>query len=360
MNTEQQQNEQNLNYQVQTQTTGQTMGQQTTQAAQTAQFAQTAQTATTQYNQVAGQAATTATTQGTQAMQYQQVARQETMQMNPKIGSFNELYDQQGATSARNQQLTTTTNQKGGVGTAILIVILFLALIGLVGYIIYTKGNNDTTDKTSTTTKTAVNLSIDDEKVINSYGVITSSYFHEIVGVYFVGKSITAKDVPNDAAYVVAATDILKDKNMGVLDDGASFTVEELNKKVDELYGTDYELPIQHYGCPIYDYNESTQTFTKSELGCGFEAKENVLFDQVVMAEEKDNELNVYVRVLYGTYNFEKQTTTYFSDYGKTNAIGEFYDNKLSLSDIAKGSLYKLTFAEKEGTFQFKSSELVS
>ena len=359
MNTEQQ-NEQNLNYQVQTQTTGQAMGQQTTQAAQTAQFAQTAQTATTQYNQVAGQAATTATTQGTQAMQYQQVARQETMQMNPKIGSFNELYDQQGAAEAKNQQLTTTTNQKGGVGTAILIVILFLALIGLVGYILYTKGVTNKDKPATNNSNQTINLSIDDEKVINSYGVITSSYFDQVESEYFVGKSITAKDVPNYVAYVVAATDILKDKNMGVLDNGASFTVEELNKKIDELYGTDYELPIQHYGCPIYDYNESTQTFTKSELGCGFEAKENVLFDQVVMAEEKNNELNVYVRVLYGTFNFEKNTTTYFSDYGKTNAIGEFYDNNLSLSDIAKGSLYKLTFTEKEGTFQFKSSELVS
>ena len=286
MNTEQQ-NEQNLNYQVQTQTTGQTMpqtiGQQTTQATQTttAQFTQTAQTATTQYNQVAGQAATTTTAQGTQTMQYQQqVARQETMQMNPKIGSFNELYEQQGATSARNQQLTTTTNQKGGVGTAILIVILFLALIGLVGYILYTKGvtNKDKPVANNNSNQT-VNFSIDDEKVLNSYGVITSSYFDQVVSEYFVGKSITAKDVPNYAVYVVAATDILKDKNMGVLDDGASFTVEELNKKVDELYGTDYELPIQHYGCPIYDYNESTQTFTKSELGCGFEAKENVLFN---------------------------------------------------------------------------------
>lgn len=353
MNTEQQ-NEQNLNYQVQTQTTGQTMGQQTMQAAQTAQ------TATTQYNQVAGQAATTTTTQGTQTMQYQQVARQETMQINPKIGSFNELYDQQGAAEAKNQQLTTTTNQKGGVGTAILIVILFLALIGLVGYILYTKGVTNKDKPATNNSNQTINLSIDDEKVINSYGVITSSYFDQVESEYFVGKSITAKDVPNYVAYVVAATDILKDKNMGVLDNGASFTVEELNKKIDELYGTDYELPIQHYGCPIYDYNESTQTFTKSELGCGFEAKENVLFDQVVMAEEKNNELNVYVRVLYGTFNFEKNTTTYFSDYGKTNAIGEFYDNNLSLSDIAKGSLYKLTFTEKEGTFQFKSSELVS
>ena len=358
MNTEQQ-NEQNLNYQVQTQTTGQTMGQQTMQAAQTAQFAQTAQTTTTQYNQVAGQTTTT-TAQGTQTMQYQQVARQETMQMNPKIGSFNELYDQQGAAEAKNQQLTTTTNQKGGVGTAILIVILFLALIGLVGYILYTKGVTNKDKPATNNSNQTINLSIDDEKVINSYGVITSSYFDQVESEYFVGKSITAKDVPNYVAYVVAATDILKDKNMGVLDNGASFTVEELNKKIDELYGTDYELPIQHYGCPIYDYNESTQTFTKSELGCGFEAKENVLFDQVVMAEEKNNELNVYVRVLYGTFNFEKNTTTYFSDYGKTNAIGEFYDNNLSLSNIAKGSLYKLTFTEKEGTFQFKSSELVS
>ena len=358
MNTEQQ-NEQNLNYQVQTQTTGQTMGQQTAQAAQTAQYTQTAQTATTQYNQVAGQTTTT-TAQGTQTMQYQQVARQETMQINPKIGSFNELYDQQGAAEAKNQQLTTTTNQKGGVGTAILIVILFLALIGLVGYILYTKGVTNKDKPATNNSNQTINLSIDDEKVINSYGVITSSYFDQVESEYFVGKSITAKDVPNYVAYVVAATDILKDKNMGVLDNGASFTVEELNKKIDELYGTDYELPIQHYGCPIYDYNEATQTFTKSELGCGFEAKENVLFDQVVMAEEKNNELNVYVRVLYGTFNFEKNTTTYFSDYGKTNAIGEFYDNNLSLSDIAKGSLYKLTFTEKEGTFQFKSSELVS
>ena len=357
MNTEQQ-NEQNLNYQVQTQTTGQTMGQQTMQAAQTAQYTQTAQTATTQYNQVAGQTTTT-TAQGTQTMQYQQVARQETMQMNPKIGSFNELYDQQGAAEAKNQQLTTTTNQKGGVGTAILIVILFLALIGLVGYILYTKGVTNKDKPATNNSNQTINLSIDDEKVINSYGVITSSYFDQVESEYFVGKSITAKDVPNYVAYVVAATDILKDKNMGVLDNGASFTVEELNKKIDELYGTDYELPIQHYGCPIYDYNESTQTFTKSELGCGFEAKENVLFDQVVMAEEKNNELNVYVRVLYGTFNFEKNTTTYFSDYGKTNAIGEFYDNNLSLSNIAKGSLYKLTFTEKEGTFQFKSFIIV-
>ena len=362
MNNEQQ-NAQTLNYQVQTQTTGQTMGQQTMQAAQTAQtaqYTQTTQAATTQYNQVAGQTATTTTAQGTQTMQYQQVARQETMQINPKIGSFNELYDQQGAAEAKNQQLTTTTNQKGGVGTAILIVILFLALIGLVGYILYTKGVTNKDKPATNNSNQTINLSIDDEKVINSYGVITSSYFDQVESEYFVGKSITAKDVPNYVAYVVAATDILKDKNMGVLDDGASFTVEELNKKVDELYGTDYELPIQHYGCPIYDYNESTQTFTKSELGCGFEAKENVLFDQVVMAEEKNNELNVYVRVLYGTFNFEKNTTTYFSDYGKTNTIGEFYDNNLSLSDIAKGSLYKLTFTEKEGTFQFKSSELVS
>ena len=363
MNNDQQQTEQTLNYQVQTQTTGQTIGQQTMQAAQTAQtvqYTQTAQAATTQYNQVAGQTATT--TQGTQTMQYQQqVANQETMQMNPKIGSFNELYDQQGATSARNQQLTTTTNQKGGVGTAILIVILFLALIGLVGYIIYTKGNDNKTDNTSTATTTNVNLSIDDEKVINSYGVITSSYFDQIKGSYFVGKSITAKDIPNDTVYVVAATDILKDKNMGVLDDGASFTVEELNKKVDELYGTDYELPIQHYGCPIYDYNESTQTFTKSELGCGFEAQANGLIDQVVMAEEKNNELYVYVRVIYTTTDIESGNATYFSDYEKTNSIKEaYYDNQLSLSDISKGSLYKLTFAEKEGTFQFKSSELVS
>ena len=363
MNNDQQQNGQGLNYQTQTQTqtmqqTAQTIGQQTTQ---TAQFAQTAQTTTTQYNQVAGQAATTTTTQGEQAMQYQQVARQETMQMNPKIGSFNELYDQQGAAEAKNQQLTTTTNQKGGVGTAILIVILFLALIGLVGYILYTKGiiNNDNKPVNNNDNKT-INLSIDDEKVINSYEAITSTYFGPKIGDYFVGKDITAKDVSNHSAYVVAATEILKDKNMGVLDSGASFTVEELNKKIDELFGEDYEFTVQHYGCPIYDYNEAAQTFTKSELGCGFEAQENVLLDRVVMAEEHNNELDVYVRVLYGTNNIDTGVTTLFSDYGKTNSIGDFYGTDLSLSNISKGSLYKLTFAEKDGTFQFKTSKLMS
>ena len=294
-------------------------------------------------------------------MQYQQVARQETMQMNPKIGSFNELYDQQGAAEAKNQQLTTTANQKGGVGTAILIVILFLALIGLVGYILYTKGiiNNDNKPANNKDNQT-INLSIDDEKVINSYEVITSTYFGPKIGDYFVGKDITAKDVSNYSAYVVAATEILKYKNMGVLDEGASFTVEELNKKIDELFGEDYEFTVQHYGCPIYDYDEAAQTFTKSELGCGFEAQENVLLDRVVMAEEKNNELDVYVRVLYGTNNLDTGVTTFFSDYGKTNSIGEFYGTDLSLSEISKGSLYKLTFAEKDGTFQFKSSKLMS
>ena len=197
MNNDQQQNGQGLNYQTQTQT--QTFGQQTAQTMQ--QTAQVAQTTTTQYNQVAGQTATTTTTQGEQAMQYQQVARQETMQMNPKIGSFNELYDQQGAAEAKNQQLTTTTNQKGGVGTAILIVILFLALIGLVGYILYTKGiiNNDNKPANNNDNKT-INLSIDDEKVINSYEAITSTYFGPKIGDYFVGKDITSKDVSNYSA----------------------------------------------------------------------------------------------------------------------------------------------------------------
>lgn len=335
------------------QQTGQTMQ----YIQQTAQVAQT----TTQYNQVAGQASTTTTTQGEQAMQYQQqVARQETMQMNPKIGSFNELYDQQGAAEAKNQQLTTTTNQKGGVGTAILIVILFLALIGLVGYILYTKGIINKDNKTTSNDNKTINLSIDDEKVINSYEAITSTYFGPTIGDYFVGKDITAKDVSNPSAYAVAATEILKDKNMGVLDEGASFTVEELNKKIDELFGEDYEFAVQHYGCPIYDYDEANQTFTKSELGCGFEAQENVLLNRVVMAEENNNELDVYVRVLYGTNNLDTGVTTYFSDYGKTNSIGDFYGTDLSLSDISKGSLYKLTFAEKDGTFQFKTSKLMS
>lgn len=361
MNNDQQQTGQNLNYQTQQQTG--TMGQQTGQTMQyIQQTAQAAQTTTTQYNQVAGQASTTTTTQGEQAMQYQQqVARQETMQMNPKIGSFNELYDQQGAAEAKNQQLTTTTNQKGGVGTAILIVILFLALIGLVGYILYTKGIIDKDNKPANNNDNkTISLSIDDEKVINSYEVLTTTYFGPMPGDYFVGKDITAKDVSNHSAYTVAATEILKDKNMGVLDEGASFTVEELNKKIDELFGEDYEFTVQHYGCPIYDYDEAAQTFTKSELGCGFEAQENVLLDRVVMAEEHNNELDVYVRVLYGTNNIDTGVTTYFSDYGKTNSIGDFYGTDLSLSDISKGSLYKLTFAEKDGTFQFKTSKLMS
>lgn len=379
MNTEQQ----TQNYQTQT---TQTMGQTLTQTQQTmqqagqtaqAQYIQTAQT--TQFNQVAGQAATTMTADGQQAMQYQQtqqqtqqqqtaqqVARQETMQMNPTIASFSELYDQQGAAEAKTQQLTTTANQKGGVGTAILIVILFLALIGLVGYILYTKGvgiNNDNGGTNGGNANTTINISIDDEKVLNSYEKMTSSYFDMdyIKKEYFVGKDITAKDISNAAVYDVTATQVLKDKNMDVLQDGATFTADELNKKIDELFGEDYEFATQAYGCPIFDFNEATQTYSKSELGCGFEFKEDGLVDQVVMAEEHDNELDVYVRVLYTKTNPDTQMVTYFSDYGKTNVVKETYSGDvLSLSDISKGSLYKLTFAENAGTFQFKTAKLVS
>lgn len=378
MNTEQQ-NGQTTNYQTQTQTTGQTMQQTAQTFAQTGQtYAQTqqtyAQTQTSQtagYTQAAGQTATTTTAQGQATMQYQQqqqVARQETMQMEPKISSFNELYDQQGAAEAKNQQLTTTTNQRGGAGTAILIVILFLALIGLVGYILYTKGiiiNKDqgTNTNTNTVTNTKTNLSIDDEKVLNSYVVFTSAYFDNmyIKDYYYVGKDITAKDIPNAIAYDVAATEVLKDKNMEAMQDGATFTADELNKKIDELFGEDYEFATQAYGCPIYDFDSSSQTFSKSELGCGFEAREDGLLDQVVMAEEHDNELDVYVRVLFSKANLDTRRITYFSDYGKTNMVKEtYYEDTLSLPEISKGSLYKLTFAENNGTFQFKSSKLMS
>ena len=84
---------------------------------------------------------------------------------------------------------------------------------------------------------------------------------------------------------------------------------------------------------------------------------------KVVRALKNDQTIELYVRVLFAG---GVDTTDYYKDYNKTQKVEglEMDSNNLfpieSDNNVAKGSLYKLTFENEDGNYVFVSSELVN
>lgn len=266
-------------------------------------------------------------------------------------------------------------------GLIVLVVILVLALVVTSGYIVYDKfiAKEEVEEKNKDNKKDEVSEETQDELVevdVNSEEIQTlftniSNGLTSYCGVnnYYQDKKVLASDLSNDLVFDIVLSQLYNDrKAQGELypfsQIGYGFTVNELDEKITSTFGKNYSFTHRTINsCPVFEYDSVNQKYViNSSLGCGGTCGAMNL-KKVVRALKNDQTIELYVRVLFAG---GVDTTDYYKDYNKTQKVEglEMDSNNFfpieSDNNVAKGSLYKLTFENEDGNYVFVSSELVN
>ena len=262
-----------------------------------------------------------------------------------------------------------------------LVVILVLALIMTTGYIVYDKfiAGGEVEEKNDDNKVNTIKEDISEQLVdvdVNSTEIqdLFSNISHGLnsycgINYYYQDKKIFAGDLSNDLVFDIVLSQLYNDrKAQGELypfsQIGDGFTVNELDEKITSTFGKNYSFTHRTINsCPVFEYDSVNQKYViNSSPGCGGTCGAMNL-KKVVRALKNDQTIELYVRVLFAG---GVDTTDYYKDYNKTQKVEglEMDSNNFfpieSDNNVAKGSLYKLTFENEDGNYVFVSSELVN
>ena len=262
-----------------------------------------------------------------------------------------------------------------------LVVILVLALIMTTGYIVYDKfiAGGEVEEKNDDNKVNTIKEDISEQLVdvdVNSTEIqdLFSNISHGLnsycgINYYYQDKKIFAGDLSNDLVFDIVLLQLYNDrKAQGELypfsQIGDGFTVNELDEKITSTFGKNYSFTHRTINsCPVFEYDSVNQKYViNSSPGCGGTCGAMNL-KKVVRALKNDQTIELYVRVLFAG---GVDTTDYYKDYNKTQKVEglEMDSNNFfpieSDNNVAKGSLYKLTFENEDGNYVFVSSELVN
>ena len=273
------------------------------------------------------------------------------------------------------------SERKKNKGLIMLVVILVLALIMTTGYIVYDKfiAGGEVEEKNDDNKVNTIKEDISEQLVdvdVNSTEIqdLFSNISHGLnsycgINYYYQDKKIFAGDLSNDLVFDIVLLQLYNDrKAQGELypfsQMGDGFTVNELDEKITSTFGKNYSFTHRTINsCPVFEYDSVNQKYViNSSPGCGGTCGAMNL-KKVVRALKNDQTIELYVRVLFAG---GVDTTDYYKDYNKTQKVEglEMDSNNFfpieSDNNVAKGSLYKLTFENEDGNYVFVSSELVN
>lgn len=273
------------------------------------------------------------------------------------------------------------SERKKNKGLIMLVVILVLALIMTTGYIVYDKfiAGGEVEEKNDDNKVNTIKEDISEQLVdvdVNSTEIqdLFSNISHGLnsycgINYYYQDKKIFAGDLSNDLVFDIVLSQLYNDrKAQGELypfsQIGDGFTVNELDEKITSTFGKNYSFTHRTINsCPVFEYDSVNQKYViNSSPGCGGTCGAMNL-KKVVRALKNDQTIELYVRVLFAG---GVDTTDYYKDYNKTQKVEglEMDSNNFfpieSDNNVAKGSLYKLTFENEDGNYVFVSSELVN
>lgn len=214
-------------------------------------------------------------------------------------------------------------------------------------------------------------LEITDSQVIKLYNNISNAigYYCDIDD-YYKDEKVTVNNLSEDLALNIAIFQLYNDKKesgQGIkFYKGDSFTSEELNKKITEIFGKNFKYTNKDINsCPSFKYDNTTNKYIiEQEPACGGTCGPvNII--KVVKAIKSDNSIEIYVRVLFVDVD-ENSNIIYYKDYTKTQALTNLEKNdvtgavKDSDKNLSQGGLYKLTFNKEESNYVFASSEPIN
>ena len=273
------------------------------------------------------------------------------------------------------------SERKKNKGLIMLVVILVLALIMTTGYIVYDKfiAGGEVEEKNDDNKVNTIKEDISEQLVdvdVNSTEIqdLFSNISHGLnsycgINYYYQDKKIFAGDLSNDLVFDIVLSQLYNDRKAQwelypFSQIGYGFTVNELDEKITSTFGKNYSFTHRTINsCPVFEYDSVNQKYViNSSPGCGGTCGAMNL-KKVVRALKNDQTIELYVRVLFAG---GVDTTDYYKDYNKTQKVEglEMDSNNFfpieSDNNVAKGSLYKLTFENEDGNYVFVSSELVN
>lgn len=254
-----------------------------------------------------------------------------------------------------------------------MIVILIGALILTSCYIVYdkTKAKEECSEISSNniTEKEKVNnietLEIDSNEVRTLYHNISGALDSlRAINIYYTDKKVTSQDIDNLTAYKIAMLQVYYDKNINIFKNIREVSADEIELKVKETFGKDYKFEHKTYtSCPNFTYDVNNKKYVPNNTPCGTEGGPDNI-KRIVKALKKDNNIEIYVRVLF-LGDMEENKLVYYEDYNKTKRVeqvNEYYGDTFlesSSLNVAKGSLYKIVFNKEDNNYVFNYSELV-
>ncbi len=249
--------------------------------------------------------------------------------------------------------------KKGSIGIIILMIILMIGcLVG--GYFLNESGvfskDKKTTEEKNKKEKeeekepVVTNYDVTDSKVANLILDLLRGYDCNAIDEFVKDKKVESSDISNKRAFNIAEWKFVEEKT-------ETITLDEFTNKVKIFLGKDYNfdpsaINYQGSSCPNYNYDSNTKVFTKQETACGGTCGPMTVYN-VVKAVDTDGILKLDVKIVFAS----SETALYYSDYARTNKIGEFGEDVKQL--YSKGSDYKFTFKLEDGNYVFVSSEPV-
>ena len=244
--------------------------------------------------------------------------------------------------------------KKKGKGLVVALVLFILISLGLGGYIAYDKVLNKEEVKTKKEEKKekkeqeTIIYSVDDEKISGLIdNILTGRKCNEIEE-YTNDKKVETKDIDNEKAYLIAEARELFESQK------ESIPLDDVNNVIKKYLGKDYKfdptsLDSNSKSCPQYKYDSSTKTFNKQQTACGWTCGPRTSY-KITKAVDTNGVLKLDVKVIF----VDENISHYYSDYAKSNIIGELDNDYNSL--FVKGSNYQFTFKQEDGNYIFVSS----
>ena len=172
-----------------------------------------------------------------------------------------------------------------------------------------------------------------------------------------VDKKIVANDITNDMAWDIIMAD-------GSLKRSESISLDTVNSFIRKYLGKDYVFDPKSVDTNVcsghYEYDETTKTYNLIPTqggGCGGTCGPMTTY-KIVKAVDTDGTLVLNVKVVFAKYT-EGSEYAYFSDYARTNGIGDNSEKTDINTLFEKGADYLFTFKLEDGNYVFVSSEPV-
>lgn len=259
-----------------------------------------------------------------------------------------------------NNSKKLNNNKKKGKGNTIIIVILSLLVVGLGLFIVYDKVLSKEEEKSVVEEEEVEEVEEDEPIVLDIYSDQVQKLYNQIHpkgclftidNLYFNGP-ISYEKLKNNAFYLgyslIVDNDVQKARD---------FTYDEVNKKVQSIFGKDFQLEEKPYTLCPFTYDSASKTYKyQKDGGCGCTHGPEGPFFTLYKAMQVDNEIHIYESVVYSKYNPSSDSFDYYQDYLRTNKIetncNDGLSSKACINDSTK---YKFVYEKSGNDYVFKN-----